>query len=88
MRDTVNHPFHRDSFETDESGNMRRRMIRMKIEMDGENSKSQEKEGGDPGAPSRFFQDLQEGPDAKEEQEREDQIRGEKGQIKMAEINS
>ncbi len=60
----------------------------MKIDMDGEDSESQEKEGGDPGPPSRFFQDLQEDPDAKEEQKGEDQIGGEIGEIKMAEINS
>ena len=88
MRDTGNHPFQGDSIETDESGNMRRRLVWMKIEMDRENSESQEKEGGHPGAPSRFFQDLQEDPETEEEKKRRDQIGREIGEIKMSEINS
>ncbi len=59
----------------------------MKIEMDREDSESQEKEEGHPGAPSRFFQDLQEDPDAEEDQKGRDQIGREIGEVKMAEIN-
>ena len=78
MGDTVNDPFHRDSIETDESGDMRRRMVRMKIEMDRKDSESEEKEGDDPGTPSRFFQDHQEDPEAEEDQKRKDQVSGER----------
>ena len=86
--DTVNYPLHCDSFGADESGNMRRGMVWVKIEMDGENSESQEEQGRNAGAPARSLQDLQEGPDSKEDQKSKDQIGREIGEVEMAEINS
>ena len=77
MGDTVNDPFDGDSIKSDESGDVGRRMGRMKVEMDGKDSESEEKEEDDPGAPAGSFQDHQEEPETEEDQKRKDQgLRG------------
>jgi hypothetical protein len=87
MRDTVNHAFHRNPIGTDESGNMRRRRVGMKIEIDRNHSENQEKEGGNPGSPPGLFQEEQEDPGSEQKQKEREQIGGPIGEVKMAEID-
>ncbi len=56
--------------------------VGMKIEMDRKDSESQEKEGGNPGSPPRFFQDEQEDPGSEEKQKEREQIGGSIGESK------
>ena len=60
----------------------------MEIIVDGENSKQEEEDKSNPGAPCGPFQSHEKGPQGQESQEEEDQSLRREGEIKMAQVDS
>jgi hypothetical protein len=59
---TIDRSFQQDSFKTDETGDMRGRMLRMEITLHRKESEKKEEREGNPGSPSDSFQNDQEDP--------------------------
>ena len=60
----------------------------MEIIVDGENSKEEEEDKSNPGAPCGPFQSHEKGPQGQESQEEEDQSLRREGEIKMPQVDS
>jgi hypothetical protein len=59
---TIDRSLQQDSFKTDETGDMRGRMLRMEITLHRKESEKKEEREGNPGGPSDSFQNDQEDP--------------------------
>jgi hypothetical protein len=62
LRGTIDRSIHQDSFKTDETGDMRGRMLWMEITLHRKESEKKEEREGNPGGPSDSFQNDQEDP--------------------------
>jgi hypothetical protein len=86
--DPVDDSFDRHAIVPGEPGDMGRRMIRMKVEMDGKGTENEEKGRDDPEIQSGLLQDHQDDPETEEDQKRKTEIGGQRRKVKMAEVKS